>query len=61
MKLWIAASLGILPGLATTSFVQDVWLVLAYAEWQHVEPWSYWISRTLLLIPLWWLWRRARA
>ena len=61
MKLSLIASIGILPGLATTSLSQDIWLLLAYAEWQHVEPISYWLTRAALLVPLVWLWKRTRT
>lgn len=60
MKLGLVASLTLLPPLLTTGSLQDIWFGLALAEWEHEDPWSYWISRVAGLVFLIWVWRRAR-
>lgn len=58
LRLALVASVGIMPPLATTSLRQDVWLALAYMEWERVEPLSYWLTRLAALVALIYIWRR---
>jgi hypothetical protein len=61
MSFHLSASLLLLPPLAVTGLLQDVWLGIAYLEWEQTEPWSYWLSRVPLIILAVWAWRQLRG
>jgi hypothetical protein len=61
VKLALAASLTLLPGLAVTGIEQDVWLVRAHERWQVESPATYWAWTLISLVLLVVLVRRATA
>lgn len=58
MRLALAASPTLLPGLALTSLQQDAWYVLAHHRWQAESPATYWTWTLIALVLAVVVWRR---